>query len=127
MTRYFIDTNIVVMAFYFSGRLPQAIRDILTDSDTPVHVSAVSTYEIAFKQRIGKLNLGVAPIETDIVQTGWTLEAILPHDAALAARLSWANRDPWDRLIAAQCLRFDIPLITSDRHFSEMSLKLLQI
>jgi PIN domain nuclease of toxin-antitoxin system len=127
MKRYFIDTNIVVMAFYFSDRLPQNIRDILTDSDTPIHVSTVSIYEIAFKQRIGKLNLGVAPIETDIVQTGWTSEAILPQDAAVAARLNWTNRDPWDRLIAAQCLRLDIPLITTDQHFSAVPLKQLQL
>lgn len=80
-------------------------------------VSAASAWEIATKVRIGKLP-GAEKFEREFLEridlAGYTL---LPIDAAAAlraGRLTGDHRDPFDRIIAAQALADDIPILSKD-------------
>lgn len=39
----------------------------------------------------------------------------------LAGRLDWQNRDPFDRMLAAQAMVESFPLITKDAAFSDLA------
>ncbi|MGI8937529.1 MAG: PIN domain-containing protein [Iamia sp.] len=44
--------------------------------------------------------------------------AITGRHALTAGLLRWEHRDPFDRIIAAQCMLESVPLVTADRALS---------
>jgi PIN domain nuclease of toxin-antitoxin system len=76
-------------------------------------VSAVVSWEIETKKRIGKLVFG-----HDVVSMTDALEfeplAITMEHSALAGSLDWDHRDPFDRILAAQAMASDLTLVTAD-------------
>jgi len=80
-------------------------------------VSAASAWEIGTKFRLGKLD------EARAVVYGYgghlaLLRAqelsISAHHALTAGTLTWEHRDPFDRVIAAQCMIESVQLVTAD-------------
>lgn len=82
-----------------------------------VLVSAASAWEIATKVRLGKLP-NAEVLEKDFLDlmedAGYTLLPIDATSALRAGRLISEHRDPFDRMIAAQALADDIPVISAD-------------
>lgn len=80
-------------------------------------VSAASAWEIATKVRNGKLP-GAEKFESNFLakldEMGYVLLSIDGETALRAARLAGDHRDPFDRMIAAQALALDIPVISKD-------------
>ena len=80
-------------------------------------VSAATAWEIATKVRVGKLP-GAEKLEKNSVDlmedAGYTLLAIDTESALRAGRLVAEHRDPFDRMIAAQALSLDIPVVSPD-------------
>ena len=80
-------------------------------------VSAASAWEIATKVRLGKLP-GAESLEKDFLDVmedaGYTLLSIDADSALRAGRLIGEHRDPFDRMIAAQSLAEDIPVLSTD-------------
>jgi PIN domain nuclease of toxin-antitoxin system len=75
-------------------------------------------WEIATKVRLGKLP-EAQEIETDLVsvieqEAGYTLITIDAASALRAARFNSPHRDPFDRMLAAQALVEDIPIVSAD-------------
>jgi PIN domain nuclease of toxin-antitoxin system len=121
---YLLDTHVLLWLLGEPDRLPAEILDELEDDETRLLVSAASAMEIATKVRIGKLPGGNA------VVAGWAerlaeIDAaeipITPRHALLAGSLDWAHRDPFDRLLAAQSLVENVPLLTADTAMVSLS------
>ena len=45
---------------------------------------------------------------------------ITSHHALTAGALNWGHRDPFDRVIAAQCMIESLPLVTADAALSTL-------
>ncbi len=90
---------------------------IIANERSVLLVSVVSVWEIATKVRIGKLPEATA-LELRILEAlhenGYTLLSVDAENALCAARLAGEHRDPFDRMIAAQALALDIPVISKD-------------
>jgi len=86
-------------------------------SDFSGFVSVASLWEIAIKTRLGKLNPGVPLSEMrDILEDGKL--TILPIDVAhviATIEPEPPTRDPFDRLLLAQCAVEGLKLVTVDR------------
>lgn len=83
----------------------------------PWAASSISWCEIAWKNRLGKLNLGPdrQAFFDDLQQAG-VRPVSIDHDLCLAAiDLAWDHRDPADRLIVALARQRSLPLITRDQ------------
>ena len=82
-----------------------------------VFVSAVSAWEISTKVRLGKLP-GLEKLERDFLEimehSGYTLLPIDVANALRAGRFTAPHRDPFDRMLAAQALASDIPILSKD-------------
>ena len=94
-----------------------AIAKQLADTETLGLVSVASLWEVAIKTRLGKLDPGMA-----LEHIAGYLEAvglaILPIKAAHVSALAQpepATRDPFDRLLLAQCQTEGLVLATIDR------------
>lgn len=115
--RVLLDTSVVLWAMLEPRRLTVKASALIADATTTVVVSAASAWEIGTKFRIGKLPIA-GPLEADFVsavrRSGYTLVSINAETALRAARLEADHRDPFDRLLAAQALAVDIPIISPD-------------
>jgi PIN domain nuclease of toxin-antitoxin system len=115
--RLLLDTQALILWVLGLRGLTEVARDAITDPNHDLLVSVVSLWEGAIKRGVGKLDF---PTElADMMESnGFTLLPItLPHLAGLA-RLPMHHRDPFDRLLAAQALSEDLPIVTGDRRMN---------
>jgi PIN domain nuclease of toxin-antitoxin system len=112
-----LDTHTLLWAVIHPESLSGKASKVIDDTTNAILVSAASASEIATKVRSGKLP-GAEVFERDFLQTlddlGYELISIDAATALRAARLTGDHRDPFDRMIAAQALALDIPVISKD-------------
>ncbi len=118
-----LDTHAVVWALTAPDRLGDRARQVLEDPTTTPWVSAASAWELAIKVASGRFPEAeplVASYEALVGQLGARHLGIEPAIALRAGALGWAHRDPFDRVLAAQSLLLQLPLVTSDRAFGDL-------
>ena len=112
-----LDTCTLIWATLSPSELSLAARDAIADEGNVVLVSAASAWEIATKVRAGKLP-GAEALERNYLDVmedaGYTLLDIDAESALRAGRMVAEHRDPFDRMIAAQALGLDIPVVSPD-------------
>ena len=126
--RFLLDTHAFLWWLFDDPRLSANARDIIADADNSILVSSASGWEISTKHRLGRL-----PVASELARdiTGWVERARfeeLPIRLAHAQRAgSWAqsHRDPFDRMLAAQCALEEIPLVSRDPAFSAFGIRLI--
>jgi PIN domain nuclease of toxin-antitoxin system len=115
--RVLLDTHALLWAKISPEKLGRQAAEIMARPLNVVFVSAASAWEIATKVRLGKLP-GLERLERDFLeimeQSGYTLLPIDVANALRAARFTAPHRDPFDRIIAAQALAMDIPVLSKD-------------
>ncbi|MBY5838140.1 type II toxin-antitoxin system VapC family toxin [Rhizobium leguminosarum] len=116
--RVLLDTHMIIAIVQrkLTDRFPDVQR-VLLHAETEGFVSVASLWEIAIKTRLGKLQPGLTldVIPAYLQGTGLT---ILPIDIAhviTAADPEPETRDPFDRLLLAQCKVEGLQLATVDR------------
>jgi PIN domain nuclease of toxin-antitoxin system len=121
-----LDTCAVIWATLSPSSLPRRVQETIADEGNVVLVSAASAWEIATKVRLGKLP-GAGRLEREYLdvmeRAGYTLLAIDTECALRAGRLVAEHRDPFDRMIAAQALSLDIPVLSSDALFDQFGVR----
>jgi PIN domain nuclease of toxin-antitoxin system len=121
-----LDTCVVIWATLTPSTLSRLAKEIIADQANGVLVSAATAWEIATKVRIGKL-AGAEKLEHDFLQVmenaGYTLLAIDTECALRAGRLIADHRDPFDRMIAAQALALDIPVLSPDPQLDQFVIR----
>lgn len=123
---FLVDTHTLLWSALERNRLSTKALRILSDPTNEVAVSAASAWEIATKVRIGKLPQAVsleADFERIIADAGYSLLSISTEVALRAGRLSGAHKDPFDRMIAAQALALDIPVLSADPHLDNFGVR----
>jgi PIN domain nuclease of toxin-antitoxin system len=96
--------------------LPVAIRRVITDPDDQYYLSVASLWEIAIKNRLGKLPLQNRLEELPEIARhfGIALISINEDHVLPSVEPEPPTRDPFDRLLLAQCLVENMKLITID-------------
>ena len=115
-----LDTHAFVWWVVNDPRLSPRAQAAIRNSSEVCYVSAVSAFEIANKVRIGKFP-AAAEIEKSThhlltVHNFKSLPVTIEHGLR-AGRLDGVHRDPFDRLLAAQSLTENMPLVTRDAEF----------
>ncbi len=120
------DTHVLIWAFTDPSRLSPRAQALLKDLANEVQFSAVSAYEIEFKRSLDPL-LGSLPsdLEGAVAAEGFGWRPITASDAIAAGRLPRHHRDPWDRLLVAQCLQEGIALVGRDARLADYGVTLL--
>lgn len=116
--RCLLDTHIIlaVLRGDTRQRFPN-ISKLVSAVDFSGFVSVASLWEIAIKSRLGKLDPGVPLEDMQIVLEGAGLTILridIPH-VITAAEPEPGTRDPFDRLLLAQCQVEGLQLATIDR------------
>ena len=112
-----LDTHALAWWVLDDTRLSATARNILGDPSNRVMASVVSAFEMATKHRLGKWpDIGdfVAEFEPAVAAEGFGILDVAADHAVLAGSLPGAPRDPFDRLIAAQAIVGQMPVVTAD-------------
>jgi len=118
-----IDTHVLLWWWGEPKRLSARAKALLTDPANRVLVSAASAWEISMKYRVGKLPGAQAIIDTwtrRLAEDGFEELPIQSKHALRAGVLPGAHRDPFDRMLVAQCLVESVPVLSSDRALSSL-------
>ena len=119
--RLLLDTNVLIPLV--RGRLAERDRTIaalLVSAESHSFVSVATLWEIAIKMRLGKLDMGVALHDLPglVEANKLTALAINGRHAVADVDPEPATRDPFDRLLLAQCAVEGLLLVTFDRVLS---------
>lgn len=116
-----LDTSAFLWYVSAHKDLSSQAKTIIADSNNSVYLSLASIWEIAIKFRAGKLELAPSPfsawIDHELASNSFRLLDIKVLHLKRVAELPLAHRDPFDRLLIAQSLVEDLPIITNDRTF----------
>ena len=118
--RVLSDTCVFLWMRMAPERLASEVREILVDETNDVLFSAVSSFEIAVKYAIGRLDLPDPPsvyVPERIASSGLTAIPIEHSHSLRVASLPMHHRDPFDRLLIAQAAEMKVPIVTDDRSF----------
>lgn len=123
MSRLIVDTHALLWWLSDDPRLSPAARTAIADPTNEALVSAASIWEIAIKRSLGKLS---APDDLPdiILSEGFTTLAIDAQDAWRVRALPLHHRDPFDRLLIAQALTQQVPVVTADAQFAAYDIDL---
>lgn len=116
--RLLFDTHLLLWAAANSPRLPKRARALLgPGSGTRRVFSAASVWEVAVKRSLERPGLAVDPraLRRGLLDNGYEEMPVTGLHAAGVAVLPWLHRDPFDRLLVAQSLAEELPLVTADR------------
>jgi len=115
--RVLLDTVAFLFAIVDPDRLSRKARTVMRDPANQREVSVISLAEIAMKNAAGKLNLS----REDAMEALSRLQvSMLPYAEAQVFELMTLpvhHRDPFDRMLIAQALAEDVPVITCDKEF----------
>ena len=109
-----LDTHVLLWWDDRNPKLRMGAREVIENPDNRVLVSSASIWEIAIKRRAGKLKFDGSAAEL-ISANGFEELPMSAKDAEHAGDLDWQHRDPFDRILAAQCRRRNLTLITADK------------
>lgn len=115
--RVLLDTHAFLWWIEDDPRLSERVREIVADERNEVLFSVVSAWEIVIKVGVGKLTLADAPGKFIPDQISRNDMEILPMRLAHALgvhELPNHHEDPFDRLLVAQALVEEIPLLSLD-------------
>lgn len=120
--RLLIDTH--ALHWYIEGdeRLSPHALALIRNSSNEILVSPACFWEIAIKVDLGKwqLNRSYPELMALAFETyGFKILPILPDHAAKLIGMDYpqGHRDPFDRLLVAQCLAEKLPLVSCDQIF----------
>ena len=115
--RALLDTHAFLWWVTDDARLSDTAREVIADGRNEIHFSAASGWEIAIKARLGRLTVpdDLARFMTgQIEQNGFRSLAIELAHALRVHSLEDLHRDPFDRMLVAQSMVENLPIIGRD-------------
>ncbi|MTJ07713.1 type II toxin-antitoxin system VapC family toxin [Anabaena sp. UHCC 0204] len=124
--RQLIDTHTLLWFTMGNPRISDNLRLQIENNDNLLSVASV--WEMAIKHSIGKLNLEMSFddfVEQQIIGNGITLKEINQQHISVIAQLPLHHRDPFDRMLIAQAMVENIPIISADTIFDAYPIRRL--
>ncbi len=114
------DTHAFLWFVMNSPRLSPRAKALIEDPENDLGLSVASAWEIAIKLSLGKLRLDEkfeTLITHELESNALTWLPIEMAQLAKVAELPFHHRDPFDRLLAAQSLTENMPILSRDAAF----------
>jgi PIN domain nuclease of toxin-antitoxin system len=126
--RLLLDTHTFLWWVSDHASLSRRARKAIADESNDCYFSAASAWELAIKTSLGKLDVGGSLERFVPEQLALNQFQLLPIDlrhVLRVATLPWHHRDPFDRLLAAQCACERLTLVSGDPALSAYGVDLL--
>jgi PIN domain nuclease of toxin-antitoxin system len=123
--QYLLDTHALIWWLANDANLSLDAKNVITDPRNLIFVSAASTWEIAIKKSLGKLESPDDLLKQIKVNQFKSLPIDL-EETLVVETLPTYHQDPFDRILIAQAQFFDLTIITRDRQFEFYDVKILK-
>lgn len=121
---FLIDTHIILWWAQGHKQNP-VIAEAIRDPNNYCFISLVSLWEITIKHQSGKIE--VPKNFNQIMNSHGFLSLLITQEHIQTLyKLPPIHKDPFDRLLAAQCLVENLTLITIDKNLLQYPIKLLK-
>ncbi len=123
--KYLLDTHTLLWFLNEDQQLKPSTLELIENADL-IYVSIASLWEIAIKYSLGKLSLPndykkIFPYQ--LTQNDIDVLPIKIHHIYGINHLEFHHRDPFDRIIIAQSMAEDLPIISKDGVFDKYDVK----
>ena len=118
--RLLFDTHTFLWFLLDDPQLSLTAKDFIIDPANDIEVSPATYWEIAIKISLGKYELPEPYdifIEGEITANAFHILPIEPKHTAVLTTLPFYHRAPFDRLLIAQAMVEDIPILSVDSAF----------
>jgi len=117
--KFIIDTHTFI---WFSGSnpsLPERAKTLIENPENEIYISIASLWEISIKNSLGKLDLKIpyAEMIAKLEHSDFVILPITTKDTIVVNEMPWKHKDPFDRIIIAQSIVNQMPVISADVAF----------
>ena len=119
-----IDTHIFLWALSVPNKINATKRQALEDLSNTIYVSAVSIAELMIKASVKKLQIDFDPVEM-AKESGFALLDFSAEAALLLKDMPFHHKDPFDRMLIAQSITDNYPIMTEDPKIALYNCQLL--
>lgn len=126
MSRYLLDTHIVLWYLQGSQQLSAEVIALIRDNANDVYYSVLCPWELSIKQTKGKLHLPER-FYSVLATQGFAVLEVKDAHAQVLRELPLHHHDPFDRMLVAQAKAEHLTLITRDRNLSVYPIKTLLV
>jgi len=130
--RLLLDTPALLWWLAADDHLSAKARKTITDPDNVIFVSAASGWEISLNRSLGRVEVSFEALVDAIDEGGFEMLPVsLQHGliagqhGLIAGALPAHHRDPFDRMLVAQCQAEGLRLVSSDRQLAAYGVDLL--
>ena len=126
--RILLDTHTILWWVDGSDQLSTLARDLISDPQTSNVLSVVTLWEVAIKYHLGRLRIPGTPEEFFANLTEELDLTMLPIEKAYAftaAALPLHHRDPFGRMLIAQAIVEQVPILSSDARLARYPVRIL--
>ncbi len=126
--RLLLDTHTFLWFILDDPQLSSTARNLIEDPANEIEVSPASYWEIAIKIKLRKYALPQPYqqfMETQITVNDIRILPIEPRHTSLLTTMHLHHKDPFDRLLVAQALTENIPIISVDPQLDAYSVQRL--
>ena len=111
-----LDTHALVWSGFASPKLGANAVALIRDKSNQKYFSAASIWEIAIKARLGRPDFRVEAglLRNGLLANGYIELVMTSAHAITAAKLPFAHKDPFDRMLLAQALEEGLTLLSAD-------------
>ena len=127
--RILLDTQAWLWMLGAPERLNEEATRLVGDTTNDLLLSSASSWEIAIKWSLGRLELPEPPedfVPGRLRSSGVTAIPIEHSHALRVTSLEPHHRDPFDRLLIAQALVEKVPILTADPVFADYPIERIQ-
>ncbi len=124
--RVLLDTHTFLWAITDASRLSVKARALMTSAES--WFSVASIWEVIVKVQSGKLSLPrpTGPFLTsELASSGVQILPVTLNHVLRVESLEPHHRDPFDRVLVAQSIEENLPILTADRVFDKYPVKVI--
>lgn len=122
--RLLLDTHVVIWWYQEPKKIKNSTIALISDRNNSVFVSDVVIWEMVIKTSFGKLKT-LENLYKEIENDFDAMPIKTNHIHGISS-LEFIHHDPFDRLLIAQSVFENIPLITSDKQINRYDLQIIK-
>jgi len=111
-----LDTHALWWFLKGNEKMPETMREIILNTGNTIYVSIATVWEVAIKISIGKLSFDddIDGFIDAIEDEDFLLLGITTKHIKEVKDLPFFHRDPFDRMLVAQSIIEELPIMTAD-------------
>jgi PIN domain nuclease of toxin-antitoxin system len=124
--RVLLDTHTFLWAIADDPRVPSRVRRLIDASDCCFSVASI--WEAIVKVKSGKMSLPLPAgdfLVSQLVASGVQILPITLDHVLRVESLEIHHRDPFDRILMAQSIEDDLPILTTDPFFKKYPVQII--